>query len=968
MTTPGSGARPSDPSASVSLPPQRVADEATIVGERRGVPSSPSRVGRGSTLGRYVVLDRLGSGGMGVVFTAYDPELDRKVAVKVLQTSSVGSRATAGRVRLLREAQAMAKLAHPNVIAIYDVGTLDDDVFLAMEFIDGSTLRDFIAKRREAGTFDWRATLRLFVEAGRGLSAAHAAGIVHRDFKPENVMIDENGRARVLDFGLARPARESSPSSDEVVVESPSGRFEQRLTATGAVMGTPFYMAPEQHRGDIVDERADQFSFCVGLWEALYDARPFRGASLPELTRVILAGEIEAPPRGAKIPLRIRRALERGMATDPDARFPSMELLLAELDRDVGARRRLIALGGTLVIVPSAIVAVVLVASRDAPCENAAMNIEAVWNDASRERTRAAFRSHPDADGEAALERVEAQLDAYASEWSTARKAACEATLVRHEQSQQVLESRYACLDGLSQEVGGLLDVFAEADRSVVFQAQALVQQLPAVSGCDKVGHVRAFVERPSDPALAETVRDILERLARAEARANAGLMENLEHTIDGLLTEAEATGHRPTLARLLSTRARIALFRDDLDTAEQAYERAALLAEAEGFDTMIATTYMGLAVLEGTRRNDIARARARLRRAEAIVERLGNPLSLETDYFITEARIASFAKDDAAAVVAYEKYLAAMKEQGRDDSAGAIAAQASLGKALDRLGRHEEAAAAIDDAIERGRTTLGPSHPDLALALIMRARMKDADPERALGWLDEALAIYERVAGPAHSNVAAVLNDQANALWSLGRFEEALAKLDRGKPILRKAFGEGTLQYVTILATRARLITDMGRVAEAVGDLEHVVDVRRRVLGPEHAEYADALIGLGDARMELGEVDEAAAAFEEALAVLEPRDQTAPNVVECLLGLGEVALAQSLPDRARERFERARELAGDRKTQIARANFGLARTEKDARKSIELARSARERFVRDPSAPRRLKAVDAWLAAHSRK
>ncbi len=962
MTEPGRDS--SDTVAKVSLPAGASDGDATVLGERREAPSGRTKIGRGSTLGRYVVLDRLGSGGMGVVFAAYDPELDRKVAVKVLQVRSAGSRATAGSVRLLREAQAMAKLAHPNVISIYDVGTLDDDVFLAMEFIAGSTLRDFIARKREAGEFDWQQTLRLFVQAGRGLAAAHAAGIVHRDFKPENVMIDADGRARVLDFGLARPARESTSSGDDgPVVATTSGRFEQRLTATGAVMGTPFYMAPEQHRGDAIDERADQFAFCIAVWEALYGARPFRGTSLPELTRAVLAGELEAPPRGAKVPLRIRRALERGMSTDPDARFASMEELLGELDEDVGARRRLLALGGLVVGVPSALIAAALFASRDEPCAVAGAAIETVWSGFARESLREAFAKHPEAEGETTFERVATEIDAYVKEWSAARTEACEATLVRHEQSQQQLDARYACLDSLSQKLAALLDVLAAADKRLVFHAQSLVQQLPAVSGCDNAAHLRAFVAKPSDPELARTVESILERLVRAETQAMAGLVEGLDRTVDALLAEAEAIGHRPTLARVLVARGRIAHFTGDSDTAMLAFERAALLAEAEGFDVMIADTYVWLATVEGTRRDEFERARAHLQRAEAVLERVGPGAKLRPHFLITKARVASFEGDDVAAVEAYEEYLAEMREDGQGDHAGVIAAEATLGRLLDKLGRSEEAARTVDDAIARGRKMLGPSHPDVGLTLTMRARLKGTDPERALQLLDQALSIYERGYGTTHSNVAAVLNDQANALWALGRFEEALAKLDRGKPILVDVYGEDKLQPGSLISTRARLLIEMGRAGEALADLEHVAGVRRRLLGADHTDYADAVMGIADAHLELGEVDAAAPRYEEALAVFTQRQENGRGAVECLLGLGEVALARSLPEQARERFTRALELGGENEDLVARAKFGLARVEADAAKAVELARAARDVIARDPAAVRRLKAMDAWLA-----
>ncbi|HET6583005.1 MAG TPA: serine/threonine-protein kinase, partial [Nannocystaceae bacterium] len=244
-------------------------DAASASGGRRS--SDETRLARGTTLGRYVVLERIGSGGMGVVYAAYDPQLDRKVALKLLHAREERDGDSGGRARVLREAQAMARLSHPNVVAVHDVGVVDDTLFVAMEFVEGVTLGHFIA----AGSRRWNEVLDVFEPAGRGLAAAHAAGLVHRDFKPDNVMIGNDGRVRVMDFGLARAAAEitteSSEGSGGSIVEL-SG--VDRLTRTGALVGTPAYMAPELLAGGNADARSDQFAFCVALHRALYGTAP----------------------------------------------------------------------------------------------------------------------------------------------------------------------------------------------------------------------------------------------------------------------------------------------------------------------------------------------------------------------------------------------------------------------------------------------------------------------------------------------------------------------------------------------------------------------------------------------------------------------------------------------------------------------------------------------------------------------
>ncbi len=277
-------------------------------------------------IGRFNVLHKLGEGGMGVVYAAHDQDLDRHVAIKLLRTTD-GDLGPA-RARLLREARAMAKLSHPNVITIYDVGTVDDRIFIAMELVKGTTLRRWLAAKPRT----WRGVVERFSEAGRGLAAAHGAGLIHRDFKPDNVLVGDDGRVRVVDFGLARRVdledTEPTPPSPDLAVET-----TDRLTLTGAVMGTPAYMAPEQWRGLTVDHRTDQFAFAVALWEALFGVRPFGSGTVHVIVTHVLAGEIASPPEDRPVPTWLRRVLERALSTEPDDRFWSMDELLFVLSR-----------------------------------------------------------------------------------------------------------------------------------------------------------------------------------------------------------------------------------------------------------------------------------------------------------------------------------------------------------------------------------------------------------------------------------------------------------------------------------------------------------------------------------------------------------------------------------------------------------------------------------------------------------
>ena len=306
-------------------------------GSRPSLEETLPRTGDPRKINRFAVLRQIGAGGMGVVYAGYDEELDRRVAIKVVREDMVASQ---GRSRMLREAKAMAKVSHPNVVQVYEVGEFAGQVFVAMEFVKGTTLAEWLTAEERA----WEEVLEMYLQAGRGLAAAHRQGLVHRDFKPDNVLVGADGRARVLDFGLARAENQRAPELDsaQVRVSPPSSALSTSLTMAGAIMGTPAFMSPEQHLGEPTDVRSDQFSFCVALYGALYGHAPFEGLTLMELSENVIEGQLRPPPAGTPVPAWVFEALRTGLATAPDDRHPSMDTLLAALtpDQVTMSRRR----------------------------------------------------------------------------------------------------------------------------------------------------------------------------------------------------------------------------------------------------------------------------------------------------------------------------------------------------------------------------------------------------------------------------------------------------------------------------------------------------------------------------------------------------------------------------------------------------------------------------------------------------
>jgi tRNA A-37 threonylcarbamoyl transferase component Bud32 len=295
---------------------------------------APSTAAAPRSLGRYTLLGVLGRGGMGVVHDARDEQVGRQVALKLLHAELDGRHAE----RMIREARALARLSHPNVVSVYEVGKHGDRWFIAMERIDGRTLRDW---QRDHPS--WRECTRVYLQAGRGLAAAHAAGMTHRDFKPSNCVLDERGRVRVLDFGLARQAGDAENDSLEPLANGSQLSSHEpavgSLTRTGEVLGTLGYMPLEQLEGKQADARSDQWSFCASFYEALYGERPIVEDSIGALTLALMRDEVKQAPKGSDVPRRLRRVLLRGLAKDPRARWPSMDALLAALAAIEKARR-----------------------------------------------------------------------------------------------------------------------------------------------------------------------------------------------------------------------------------------------------------------------------------------------------------------------------------------------------------------------------------------------------------------------------------------------------------------------------------------------------------------------------------------------------------------------------------------------------------------------------------------------------
>ncbi|MBK7861416.1 MAG: serine/threonine protein kinase [Archangiaceae bacterium] len=748
--------------------------------EQSAAPHPASEVlARGAVLGKYVVLDPLGQGRMGEVYSALDRELDRVVALKLLRDRA--------RDATLSEARALARLSHPNVIACYDVAEAEGLTFLVMELSRGQTLRSWARTSRRPTE-----VLGVAIDAARGLAAAHAAGLVHRDFKPDNVLVGDDGRVRVTDFGLARAATDEAAASG----------------APRQLAGTPSYMAPEQLSGAPADARSDQFSFCATVWECLFGARPFAGDSIAALLAAI-ERPLDAPARTA--PRWLWRALARGLSADPARRWPSMEALVAALERGRAApTRRLLAAGALLAMgVAVAVPAYARTAARReaALCERAA-SWEGVWGAEQHQRVHRAFTDSKLPFAEQAWDQASRALDSYAQEWSDARLQQCLAPTGD-------LDAR--CLRQRREELRSLVDELSHPSALAVERAASLPLGLTPLVRC-ALGRGQ-LAPGPAQPELEDAV-------AQARAAHQAGRLEAADALVGRVLTSSAATAPLRAEARLLA--GRIALELHPGPAVEGLLFTAATEAEAAGAPQLATEAWLALTREASSKNVDQTQPGRWLKLAETSLGRAGDVPDLRSTLLSLRGDVAA------------------------------------------REGRFDDALAAHREAIELLRTRFGPEDPRLIFAeqlmgstLGRQGRCADAEP-----LLRHALKLREATLGPLHPRSADVMQVLGLCLTRRGHSSEAIPLLQRGLEVLEKSRGADHPSLAGPLLNLGGALVAAGHREEALAVAERSLALRERTLDPKDPRLALARMNVGVALLEL---DRWAAALELLQRALPP-------------------------------------------------------------------------------------------------
>jgi eukaryotic-like serine/threonine-protein kinase len=927
-----------------------------------GEPAGGERLARGTLIGRYVVVDVLGAGGMGVVYSAYDPELDRKLAIKLLQARhGVGSE-SGGQAWLLREAQAMARLAHPNVVAVYDVGAIPGErVFVAMELVEGETLRAWLRTPRT-----WRQVLQVMRAAGAGLAAAHAVGLVHRDFKPDNVLVGNDGRVRVMDFGLARmsggdPDRSARTSDVDLEVKSP---LSERLTMTGAMLGTPAYMAPEIYRGHSADVLADEFAFGVALYEALYRGRPFRRADL-----VDGVASAPKPPASADVPAWLERIVLRAIALERTQRFASMNELLVALAADPTTKRRRTLVAAVALVVAGGAVAsaYALGGGAPAPCTDAATRLAGVWDQPAHRSLETAFGKITKPFVADITRGTEHTLDTYAAGWVEMRTETCRATRVDGSQSDDVLQVRMACLDARLVELQTLAALFATADEPLVRDAVNAAQKLSRLTDCADVAALLAPDPLPKDPIVRAQVTTMQGKLAEARANYKASRLENTLARVTAIAPQVMQLGHLPTEASMHLLIGQTLWILKGPSEGEPELRKAVLAAEAGKADEIKVEALVQLANLAtGTGRFDVASER--LQQASATLTRLGTNWPFRVRALDSEALLDLRQSQHAKAIeIAHQAVEMAAKHPDADYPY-ALMIEATI---LNAASHSKDALAELQKALVY-QDALGHRRIDVAstLQMMASAELGIGKIDDAIPHLQDALSIYEAIYGADNAAIAEVLNALSAAQGMKGKLEDALATAQRALAILAKVPDRSDETYASVQTQIADLLVHLGRPKEAIQYFDDVLAARTARLGPKHIQTLITTLMKCDALAAAHDLAQAVATCRSALAGAEQAFGAANALLFLFLSHTAMVLQDSKQTReASTLYERAIKIGAndpldlyDAQLRAARARWDLG----DHTGAVALARKARDGFASlGDRTGTQAKEADAWLAQH---
>ena len=964
---------------------------------------------RANALARFEILELIGQGAMGVVLAARDPELERRVAIKILRTQIAPTeQAVAAQAQLVREARAMAKVTHPNVITVYEAGSADNEVFVVMECVDGGTLQQWLQRSARS----WREIVRVFIAAGRGLAAAHKAGVVHRDFKPSNVLVSDEGRILVTDFGLAGTSAREATVDGAVEVEAST------LTRAGAVVGTPAYMAPEQFAGAAIDDAADQFSFCVALYEALVGQRPFAGDTAESLLSNVRSGTLQRLPKQTRLPRAVRAVLYRGLRSKPSERYPSMRALLGALTRALRVRRQRIVAGAVAGVASLGIVAVLWATQPPPVCTTSDEQLAGVWDRARKQSIRSEFS--PYKNGPATYDRVVNILDTYVSEWVAMRREACEATRLRGEQSERLMDLRMQCLERHRITLGALTERLSRGvDRMILDKAVASAQALPRLAECADAEAVSRSIPLPSDAAVREQIAEL--RAAHADARTLAKLgkyQQALARSTDNAET-ARRLGYAPVIGDVLALLGQMQNRAGNAEEAEATYKEAVSAATEARNDVLVARLRIALVRLIGVRVGRVKEADIWLTVAEDAIKRVPDNQALRAAHLLNLAALRGHQGKYRQSRELYEQALALREQILPKNTTGIAVARAHVGSGFYREGRYADAADQYQRALKEFEEALGPDHaligsysanhaavlmglsrntdaqkaaeralaimehtvgPDhrdygMALGILSRAYMGQGRYEDAQRISERALAIRQRNLGPEHSDIGEARQGLGMILVSREKYDEAQLQFETSLAIFEKLYGRKHPTVANALGNLGFLYGSKGEYAKAANYYSQSLSVQRELFGANSRQVLKTLLNIAKVHKRSKRPREACAIYDQAAELAKAKGQSPLVESTALLGRGECEREKGRFASAIELFERALEIRTKvalAPIRIAAIQFPLAETlwqsKRDRLRAIALMRTVHATALKMNAGGDALRdAAKGWLRKHAR-
>lgn len=868
-------------------------------------------------LGRYELLSVLGAGGMGIVYEAHDPEIDRRVAIKLVRRlGRLGPEPAELQRRLEHEARAMARVSHPNTVAIHDVGVHDGQLFIVMHHVAGQTLRQWLAEPKHSRS----EILEVFLAAGEGLCAVHDAGLVHGDFKPDNVLVGDKGSVWLSDFGLSRlisevvqPAREPSASDSGIAKASESGNL----------VGTPAYLAPESFAGAAPSVQSDQYAFCIALYEALRGNRPAVGP-----TGVVVPARLAGP-----MSCRLAGVLRRGLRRDPKQRFVTMHKLLFALrtcTRPAQVRRA--AFWGAALVGLGVLFGGGRLLRRESPaCPAEASQWVGIWDDARRQRVQAVLTASDASYAKQVAASVAASLDRYVRDGAVLERETCLAARVRHDQPPELIAARWQCLGERRQQVSALIEILSAGpagDRKLTENAVTTAEALPQLADCADPDALlaRTILSEGAEPEGSAALRL---KLAQAVALRRLGRYKEALREAEQLSQDAARLGWNGFLAELEYEVGLLHALTGKFETSSKVFDDSFWHALSSRRDRLAVDALLRRAYNTATL-GSYSEGLALSERARGLLRRIGHAPEQEKEVDIVAGSILGYLHRTDEAMACMQRAFRLTQERFGSDSLAAAKVHLLRGVVQFNGARMADAAADQQRAVEIYARTLGESHP-----FAINARRSLGETLFELGRYEDSRLLLEpmlpssgRSAGgspgfelgalPRLSMIYAERHEYQKAEALARRAEELVSK--RTPPIVRDR------QYLLPLAEALR---GQKRYREALVALQSLTTLLEKEADVDEDVLSMAIELESGVHEEMGELQPALTA---ALRALSLREHVTPGQV---VNQGSLLARIS---RIYERQQRANEAQRYRERAVAAIASGMT-SARSARAAFTVAR-----------------------------